>query len=417
MKKNCIFILLFFVVFHAKAQEPSYNHLQVSILTVKPRPNEVYTIFGHTALHLYDPDQNIDNVLNWGTFNFEAPNFLYRFVKGETDYFLSETTYDQFYAYYSQDNSTVIEQVLNIPDENKKELIEKLSFELLPENCEYRYNFLFDNCTTRPRDIIEKFCGWKLLYPPSKTGPTTFRQLIHSYTASYPWLAFGIDLVIGGGADSLLTDRQELFLPEKLMTALEYSRVTPLIGDELPLVVSTEIIIQSPMQETLHPKRWNSPLITGIVLLFIYLTLIIVGYRKKKKFRIPFALLFLTAGLAGCIVTFISLFSVHPCTQYNWNLLWLHPIHFVGVIGFFFPLQNTISPDKKGTIFSMEKIKFAMTGLFSWFHRSNLVLLSLLLLAIFRIPQQLNLAIIPYILCLWVVSGYWLLLLKKKKHE
>jgi hypothetical protein len=190
-----------------------------------------------------------------------------------------------------------------------------------------------------------------------------------------------------------------------------------LIGDELPLVVSTEIIIQSPIREMPRPKHWNSPLVIGIVLLSIYLTLIIVGYREKKKFRVLFALLFLTAGLAGCIVTFISLFSYHPCTQYNWNLLWLHPIHFLGVIGFFFPVQNTISPDKKGKIFSRKQIRLAMTGLFSWFHRSNLVLLSFLLLAIFRIPQQLNPAIIPYILCLWVVSGYWLLLLKKKKHE
>jgi hypothetical protein len=414
MKKNGLFILLLFVVFHAQAQETSYNYMQVSLLTVKPRPNAVYTIYGHTALRLYDPSQNIDAVLNWGTFNFNEPNFLYRFVKGETDYFLSATTYDRFFADYSEGNATVIEQVLNIPDENKQELLEKLSFELLPENCEYRYNFLFDNCTTRPRDVIEQFCGWKLIYPPSQTSPTTFRQLIHSCTQPYPWMTFGIDLVIGSGADSLLTDREELFLPEKLMTALEYSRIATLLEEELPLVVSTEIVLQPLHPEIAHPKIWDSPLIIGIVLFCIYLALAITGYRKKRKFRIPFALLFLAAGLAGCIVTFLSFFSDHPCTQYNWNLLWLHPIHLLGVIGFFFPLQDAISPDKKNKIFSKETIKFAMTGLFCWFHRSNLVLLSFLLLAIYRIPQQLNPAIIPYILCLWIISGYWLLQLKKK---
>ncbi|MDR2683420.1 MAG: hypothetical protein LBB64_06095 [Dysgonamonadaceae bacterium] len=240
-------------------------------------------------------------------------------------------------------------------------------------------------------------------------------------------MTFGIDLVIGSGADSLLSPRQELFLPEKLMTALEYSRIIPLVGEEIPLVVSSEIIIQSVNPEIHRLKFWDSPLIIGIILLITYLTLAIVGYRKKRIFRIPFALLFLIAGLAGCIVTSLSFFSDHPCTQYNWNLLWLHPIHFLGIIAFFFSLPNTASPDKKSKIFSKERIKFAMTGLFCWFHQSNLVLLSLLLLAIHRIPQQLNKATIPYILCLWIASGYWLLLLKlrrdksrlyiKKKHE
>jgi hypothetical protein len=414
MKKSCIIVLLLLALLHTNAQERSYYNLQVSLLTVKPRPNTVYTVYGHTALRLYDPLQNMDLVLNWGTFNFKEPNFLFRFISGKTDYFLSASSYDQFYYEYSKENATVIEQVLNIPDENKKELLEKLLSDLQPENCGYRYNFLFDNCTTRPRDIIEKFYGGKLVYVLPQTEPATFRKLIHSCTESYPWMTFGIDLVIGSGADSLLTYRQELFLPEKLMTALEYSRITPLLGDELPVVVSTEIIIQSPNAETSSSKFKHSPLITGIILLSIYITLIITGYRKKKRFRIPFALLFLTAGLAGCIVTYLSLFSSHPCTQYNWNLLWLHPIHFLGVIGFFFPQQHTIPPEAKSKFFSLERVKFTMTALFCWYHRTNLVLLSLLLLTIFRIPQQLNLVIIPYILCLGIVSAYWLLPLKKK---
>jgi uncharacterized membrane protein YdcZ (DUF606 family) len=230
-------------------------------------------------------------------------------------------------------------------------------------------------------------------------------------------MTFGIDLVMGSGADSLLTYRQELFLPEKLMGALEYSKMTPLIGVEYPLVVSSEIIMQSLNPKGFSPKLRHSPLITGIILLFIYLTLIIIGYKKNKKFSIPFALLFFTAGLAGCIVVFLSFFSYHPCTQYNWNLLWLHPLHFIGVAGFFLPMQNTISPDKKNKIFSKEQIKFATTALICWYHRSNLVFLSLLLLGIYRIPQQLNPAIFPYILCLGIISGYWLLLLKRNKHE
>jgi hypothetical protein len=416
MKKSYLFFLLFFVVSLTNIRAQSYDSLQVSLLTVKPRPNKVYTIYGHTALRLYDPSQNIDTVLNWGTFNFHTPYFIFRFIKGETDYFLSASPYSLFYYDYFMGNATVVEQILNIPNKNKRELVEKLTTELLPQNCKYRYNFLFDNCTTRPRDIIEKACGGKLVYP-LQTESTTFRKLIHSCTESYPWMTFGIDLVIGSGADSILSFRQELFLPERLMKALEYSKIISINEEESPLVISSEIIIQSSGTGISKLKFWDSPLTIGIIILIIYTTLIFFGYRKRRKFRIPFALLFLTTGLAGCIVASLSFFSYHPCTQYNWNILWLHPIHFLGFIGFFFPAQRVISPDKKRKLFSKERIKSLMMGLICWFHRSNLVLLSFLLLAGLWIPQQLNPAIVPYILCLWIVSGYWLLLLKKKKHE
>jgi hypothetical protein len=396
MKKYLLSVFFLWATLSANGQI-NYDHLQVSLLTVEPRPNEVYTVFGHTALRLFDPVNNTDAVLSWGTFNSRASAFLYHFIKGETNYMLSINDYVDFYYEYMSGNATVIEQILHIPNENKDALIAELALNLEPGNREYRYNFLFDNCSTRPHDIIEKFCGGNLIYP-APVAPTTFRDLIHSCTQPYPWMTFGIDLVIGSGADSLLTFRRELFLPEKLMNALEQATVIGTDGANHSLVVSSGIIIQSSPNEPPVLRFWDSPLKTGIFILLIYAVLIITGYfgkKQEKANRIAFAFLFLMAGLAGCVIFFLSFFSQHPCVQYNWNILWLHPLHFAGAAGFL--LKKSYS-------------------LIRWYHGTNLLLLSFLLLAGFWIPQQLNPANIPYLLCLGIVSGYWILK-TKKSHE
>ena len=360
----------------------SNDSLQISLLTVEPRSNEVYTVYGHTALRVCDPSRGVDVVFNWGTFDFSAPFFLYHFIKGETDYFLSDSSYEYFHYAYSKGNATVKEQVLNIPNENKQAFIEALALNLQPENQEYRYNFLFDNCSTRPRDFIEKYCGGELVYPEQEKE-VTFRDLIHSCTNPYPWMTFGLDLIIGSGADSLVSKRQELFLPERLMDALNQAVVITETGETHPVVISFETIIKSPEDKTSGQMFWDSPFTTGFILLALYMVLLVVGIIKKRKFRIPFAILFLLAGMGGCIVTFVTFFSAHPCTDANWNLLWLHPFHFIGLAGFF--LKKSYS-------------------LIRWYHWSNLVLLSLFIVLWGWIPQQINSACIPFAICLWMSS-------------
>ncbi|GHT02391.1 membrane protein [Bacteroidia bacterium] len=355
------------------------DSLQVSLLTVLPRPNEAYTIYGHTALRLYDPEQRTDVVFNWGTFDFDAPHFLYRFVKGETDYFLSYTDYKHFLYVYSMGNATMVEQVLNLTAEGKEALMQKLSLNLQPENLVYRYNFLFDNCTTRVRDLIEQSTEDQLVYP-EQTGTTTFRQLIHSCTEPYPWMTFGIDLLIGSGADSLINARQELFLPLKLKEAL----------DNTPIVISSKQVLTSVPEQVVKRWFWESPLTIGILIFLVYLVVAGMGWWKHRKFKGFFAPLFFIAGAAGCLVAFVTLFSYHPCTSPNWNLLWLHPFHLIAFVGYFFKKPNR---------------------LISGYHWINLVLLAGLLLGWHWIPQALNPADIPYILCLGLASGFWLLTL------
>jgi hypothetical protein len=372
------------------AKALNVDSLQISLLTVYPNASAVYTIYGHTAMRLYDPVSGADVVLNWGMFNSHQPNFLYHFIKGETDYYFAAIPLEGFLEEYSWKNATIAEDVLNIPNENKTALIEMINWNLAPENVEYRYNFLFDNCVTRPRDIIEKFCGGVLEYPVLKE-PTTFRQLIHSCTDPYPWMTFGIDLLIGAGADSIVGLRSSLFLPLSLKEALNES-YTAKNEEKQPVVLQSHIILDSPKVET--GSSWSTPARFGWIMFIHSVVLGLWGVWRRKRMNFFFAPWFLIAGLGGCIVAFITLFSEHPATSPNWNLLWLHPLHLLAFIGYWFKKPH---------------------GIFGYYHWINAIVLILALAAWKWLPQILNPADIPYILLLATASACWIWLTKKQR--
>jgi hypothetical protein len=394
MKRYVLFFLIALAFQPLKAW--NIDGLQISLLTVEPRPNEVYTIYGHTALRIYDPTDGKDSVFNYGTFDTSVPNFLLNFVLGKTDYFLSVSSYEYFLYYYYRENSTVIEQILDISPVGKAEILQMLSINLLPENRTYRYDFLFDNCTTRIRDIIENYNGGKLIYP-KQTKEVTFRDLIHSCTYPYPWMTFGIDLLIGSGADSLISLRQELFLPMRLKEVLDETYVLTSENEKHPIVISSENVLTSTSESIVSINFWEQPYFYGWMLCVVFLAIVVIGLLKiKRKQEVAFSLLFLVAGIVGFIVAFITLFSEHPCTSPNWNLLWLHPFHLITFSGYFF---------KKSYRF------------ITCYHLVNLVLLSGLLIGWNWIPQEFNIANIPFILCLGLASGHWLYITKKQKDE
>jgi len=388
----CILLLLFAF---SSVKSRTYDSVRFSLLTIEPHSKAVWTIFGHTALRVSDPARNMDLAFNWGMFDTGKPNFILNFIEGKTDYFLSALPFQYVISECDRDGVTVIEQVLNIPDSEKEDLLKFLQINLLPENVGYRYSFVFDNCTTRPRDIIERFCGGTLVYPEQKQ-PVTFRQLFHQYTRYYPWLELGIDCIIGSGADSLISYHNELFLPEKLMDALNDATVKLPTGDEQPIVLASKLILRSQSAQPALLSFWSRPFVAGFIVFAFYLVLVSVAYIKKYRLSLPFALLFLIAGAGGCIVAMLNFFSLHPCVQSNWNILWLHPLHFIACIGFFFRKSYRW---------------------ICWYHAANFVLLSSFLLGWHWIPQELNKAFIPFILCLWVVSGGYWVVLKQKEYE
>ena len=157
MRKLYLYIII--LIFDTLSLLPAYSmhndSIQFSLLTCSPG-TEIYSLFGHTAIRYRNFTQNRDLVFNYGMFSFSTPNFIYRFVKGETDYQLGINTFESFETEYYFRGSKVYQQVLNLTDAEKLEL-EKLLFEnYRPENRVYRYNYFYDNCTTRARDQIEK---------------------------------------------------------------------------------------------------------------------------------------------------------------------------------------------------------------------------------------------------------------------
>lgn len=402
--KNLFFILsiLVFGTQIADSQNLQLSeYSEVSLLTNIPSDAAVYTVYGHTAIRIQDTANGIDYIFNYGIFDFDSPNFLFRFVKGETDYMVVGIDTDRYLYAYQMNGIGITQQKLNLNIDEKQKIWDALQTNCLPENRVYRYNYFYDNCSTRPRDIIEKNINGTIVY--SKTDKNqTYRDLVHECVSFNPWMRFGIDLLIGGEADKEITDRQKDFLPVYLKKAYSGAKIKDsdssnrnLVSEETwvvePLVNGTKFVGQE-MQST----PVDTPLIVGCILLLIS---IIVSYLSYKKNWILLGeifdtLLFLVAGIAGCIILFLMLFSVHPCVGVNWNIVWLNPIQLIFAALFL--------------------IKFFAKSVY-YYHFINFVALILFILAWFLTPQYLEVAFLPCILALATRSGIHVLTYKKKK--
>lgn len=202
------------------AQPPLSDSAKISLMTCAPWSGAVYALYGHTAVWVKDDSTHTDVVFNYGFFDSSQPNFIYHFVRGETDYVLGVTSFEDFISEYRRKGVSVWEQPLNLSQDEKQTLWKALYINSLPENRSYRYNFLYDNCATRPRDMVEKYVEGKIIYPKTADNQT-YRNLLHECLHPYPWMEFGIDLIIGAPADRKIDERDKMFLPEYLMRAFE----------------------------------------------------------------------------------------------------------------------------------------------------------------------------------------------------
>lgn len=405
LMKNKLFlpvILLFGFILSAKSQNDIYSpqyalsdSAQISLLTNTPWDKEVYALFGHTAIRINDPAKGLDIIFNYGLFDFSSPNFMYRFVKGETDYKVGAMDFKYYLLEYKERGVGITEQVLNLSHDEKQKIFNALIINSLPENSVYRYNFFYDNCSTRPRDIIEKNIAGQLVYNPTNKEQT-YRDLLHECVNIQPWTKFGIDLVIGADADKIINDRQKDFLPAYLMNAYQGAVIKNADESEREFVTEKKtILVQDSMPIFFFAYE---PLLAGCLLLVITALLSWFSYKKNRTViaKIFDTLLFLTAGLAGSIIFFLMFFSIHPCTNPNWNIVWLNPLQLIVALLFF--------------VKSCSKCVY-------YYHFINFVALTLFLLAWSLIPQQLEMAFIPFILSIWMRSGVNILQQKKFKKK
>ncbi len=361
--------LLFFITLKTFAQQDSCN-IRISLLTATPG-ELLYSTFGHSALRVTDAARNTDIVYNYGTFDFDEPNFYLKFVRGKLPFYLSTDNFDSFMVEYQQENRGVTEQVLNLTCAEKYNIQMLLLANMMGNNRGYKYDFTFDNCTTRLRDLIEKASDSTVRFGQVIQNKVTFRDLIYEYlnNGDKQWSKLGIDILLGSKMDVAATPYQVMFLPEYLMKTLDSSTIggRALVSDKHSLI----------REKHAQPTKDN---LTHPFFLFVCLFVIIafLSFSKNKPTQKILAsfdgFLFFITGLLGILILFMWFGTDHIMCRDNLNILWAWPTNIVTA----FYIHSKKSWAKK---------YFLLYAVFN------------ILLIIFwkAIPQHLNTALIPVI--------------------
>jgi len=340
LKKNLFFYLFFGSLFIALGVTNSFaQQYRISLLTCDPG-EEIYSSFGHSGIRVLDQETGRDRVYNYGTFDFRAPNFVLNFAGGRLDYFLSVSTYERFIAEYDYFKRSVREQELDLNQEQKIALVEFLEINYLPENRNYRYDFFYDNCATRIRDVMEKILGDNLIWKDEEQESVgkTFRQLIDEKVFYMPWSDLGIDLALGSRLDRDATPREEQFLPEYMEYAFGRAEIQK-DGPTRPLVKSERVILDFTAKK--GSLGLLNPYLLFWIVAIIFTAITFIGFKRKKLF-IGFDLVFFgILGILGLVMTALWVGSDIPSTKWNWNVLWAFPGHLLLIPGL---LSKSLKP-------------------------------------------------------------------------
>jgi len=305
--------------------------IEVSLITCSPH-EEIYSLYGHSAIRWHNLCKQCpgaggeDWVFNWGMFSFSKPYFVLRFVFGLTDYELAAIPFDRFWPYYQQWGSSVTEQVLNLTNDEKRVLKKALAENLEPENRVYRYNFFYDNCSTRPRNIIEQCLEGKIIYEDRQDFQPSFRDMVHECNRNHPWSKYGNDMLLGLKADFKTNRMEQEFLPMNLMYDIAKAQIYS-NGNYRPLVKEQRMIVAPGVQE-ITPDFILSPTEIAVLLLIISLGITLYEWRRKNIAKWWDVLLMTAQGLTGIVLT-MMIFSQHPTTSLNLNLLLFNPMPLI----------------------------------------------------------------------------------------
>lgn len=321
-------ILLFLILSLSVAESVSAD-VRVSVLTCSPG-DEVYSLYGHTALRYCDTSRDIDVVFNYGCFDFSTPNFVWRFVLGETDYMVGCTDFENFLPEYALRGSGVVEQVIDLSDEEARFFFGELLVNIRPGNRVYRYRYLDNNCTTKVRDkLFETLAkrGGDVVYENSPEVGRTYRDALNLPSTEHPWYTFGINLLLGAGVDEPLTHVTAQFLPLNFMNALDGMSVESGDGTKGKVVAETNILLAENEKRTVRSNF--TPFNASLLLLLATFIAMLCELRKRKTYWGVDVVLMLAQGLAGSLLLFMALFSEHPAVDVNWLIVLFNPLALV----------------------------------------------------------------------------------------
>ena len=328
------------------------DSVDISLLTCGPG-EEVWSYYGHSALRIQDKVHGSDVAVNWGMFSFRQSFFVLRFVFGLTDYQIGIYPMSDFMAEYSAEGRWVRQQRLHLSREEKLKVLHAIEENAQPENRTYRYNFFFDNCTTRAREMVITNIGYCNTNFKDNDAQSSYREEIHKLNGNHSWARFGNDLLLGYMSDRDITKREWEFLPDNLSKDFATEGRKDFINDGrkdfgndpsgdadanriygkdgyLMLVDSTCYLIPPTPAREVAEAEAITPTMVFISLAVLTIGLSVLEWRKKKNFWVLDAFLLILTGLPGLILL-AMLFSQHPTVQVNFQMLILNPINLIFV--------------------------------------------------------------------------------------
>lgn len=374
---NSLLIVIFLLILNAPAEANFYNqkdlkaniiesktdsassvlsNYRISLLTCSAG-EEIYAYFGHTAIRVENLVTKEDFVYNYGQFNMDHTHFFWHFILGQTDYQMGKETFCHFARVYTYINRNVSAQILNLTNSEAETLVKNLENNYKPQNRNYRYNYFYDNCSTRPYLIIKRSIEGELLLN-EQYQPRSWRDEVNRCTIHASWSNLGMNFLLGALTDKKMTANQQLFLPLNLEKVLQSAKIKDKNGDTRSLVLQQCQVIQRDEVMAINERKISTPFISAIqaAILCFLLTLFItfVDYKRKKRTLWFDVILYTFFGILGLLLTFMGLFSRHPCLVPNYELLLFNPLLFI-CMGFTTKLYKKTGRRYISKYFSVEK--------------------------------------------------------------
>jgi|TARA_B100001057_G_scaffold443698_1_gene479990 hypothetical protein len=378
-------------LFQANAQLQLSKESEVSILTIGPG-FVLNDAFGHSAIRIKDPLQNIDLIFDYGRYDFQAKGFYLNFAKGKLDYEIGWTYSEDFISNYKLQQRRVTAQIINLTLKEKQNLFEGLQTNIQPQNKSYSYDFFYNNCATKIKDVLVDTSNKNISFlTPENFEQLSFRELIRSHVPQNSWGGLGIDAALGSVIDRLASVEEHLFLPKYLDEILKHSKFDP---EATKLVLRSEVLNQT--QKSKPSTFWWSPL---VILGLVSITIIGMTYydwTSKSRNKFLDALLFFTTGSIGILILFLWFATDHTATAYNYNFLWAFGFNLL-------MLPTVLKPKPKKRFVGY--LKFLI------------LLLTLMLLHSLTGVQAFNYTIIPLWIALLIRYGFLIHWFSQKKNQ
>lgn len=326
MKLKLPLILFLFITCLSFGQQlPLSDNAEISVLTFGPG-NSLNDAFGHNAFRIKDKSRGIDIVYGYGEYDFDAPNFYLKFARGKLNYLISKHNFRDIYYHYSSYNRTIEEQVLNLSLTEKQSLFKYLEKNYLPENRAYIYDFFFNNCATKIRDIAEYSTGSDIIFTtPSNFEQKTFRGLIYEHVNKNSWGSLGIDVALGSVIDKDASANEYMFLPKYIHAFFETAK----IGSSKNLVKSKTTLYKKQPVNSFSLNFLLSPLFVLGLMALVVLYITYKDYKNNRRSKWLDLLLFSITGIIGVLLLLLWFATDHSATGYNYNLLWAFPLNLI----------------------------------------------------------------------------------------